>query len=214
MKDVIEKLADRLYNETDFGRSIATSLSGIIGLIAYLLTNDWVIAIFSLIIVFPIIRLLANSLYQKFKKYNDNQEKQKNDDDLYDKLTEEEKDIIQAFVNAGGCRFEWEDIEKFEINQTGLRTLIERELIDERPLSTELDYPVYEYILKTALYDIGNKKRSIYNQEEAEQRRAKRREEARLFEDQKKLKSRSRCTNPNDTKTFSDFSDFDDDIPF
>ena len=63
----LEKLAEKVYTGNDFGRSIATSLSGIIGLAVYLVSKDWVIAIFSLIIAFPIIRLISSSLNEKFK---------------------------------------------------------------------------------------------------------------------------------------------------
>jgi len=46
----IEKWADRVYSETDFGRSVATSVAGVIGLAVYLIFGDWVIAAFSSII--------------------------------------------------------------------------------------------------------------------------------------------------------------------
>ena len=42
----IEKWADRVYAENDFGRSVAISVSGLIGLVVYLPTRDWVIRIF------------------------------------------------------------------------------------------------------------------------------------------------------------------------
>ena len=40
----VEKWADRVYAENDFGRSIATSIAGLIGLTVYLLAKDWVIS--------------------------------------------------------------------------------------------------------------------------------------------------------------------------
>jgi len=58
----IEKWADRVYAETDFGRSVATSGAGVIGLLIYLSYNDWVIAAFSTIIAFPVIRLISTGL--------------------------------------------------------------------------------------------------------------------------------------------------------
>jgi hypothetical protein len=54
---MFDRLAERLYSETDSARSIATSGAGIVGLIIYLLQRDWVIAAFSAVIVFPIARL-------------------------------------------------------------------------------------------------------------------------------------------------------------
>ena len=63
----LEKWADRVYSENDFGRSIATSLSGTIGLIVYLVTDDWVSAAFSAIISFPIIRIISTRIMNKSK---------------------------------------------------------------------------------------------------------------------------------------------------
>lgn len=66
--DQIAKWADRIYAESDFGRSVATSASGVIGLIAYLLLSDWVISAFSTIIAFPIIRILSSGFHEKFNR--------------------------------------------------------------------------------------------------------------------------------------------------
>lgn len=49
---ILDKWADRIYSETDVGRSVATSSAGVIGLITYLTTSDWVIAAFAFLIVF------------------------------------------------------------------------------------------------------------------------------------------------------------------
>ena len=38
--NTFSKLIDRIYNETDFSRSVATSLSCFVGLIVYLLYGD------------------------------------------------------------------------------------------------------------------------------------------------------------------------------
>ena len=46
----LDKWVERIYAETDVGRSIATSVAGVIGLSAYLLSTDWVIAAFLSII--------------------------------------------------------------------------------------------------------------------------------------------------------------------
>ncbi|MGB5677906.1 MAG: hypothetical protein WBN36_08900, partial [Gammaproteobacteria bacterium] len=64
----IEKWAERVYAETDFGRSIAISVSGSVGLALYLTTNDWVIAAFSTIITFPIIRIISTGINEKFER--------------------------------------------------------------------------------------------------------------------------------------------------
>jgi len=67
--NTIEKWAERVYAETDFGRSVATSIAGAIGLVVYLLFDDWVIAAFSSIISFPIIRLVSSGLHEKATRH-------------------------------------------------------------------------------------------------------------------------------------------------
>ena len=62
--ETLEKWAERIYSESDFGRGVATSISGAIGLSTYLFFNDWVIALFSVMISFPIIRIAASSSYK------------------------------------------------------------------------------------------------------------------------------------------------------
>lgn len=64
----MEKWADRVYKENDFGRSIATSFAGLIGLVVYLLSKDWVIAAFTSIITFPIIRIVATDINEKAER--------------------------------------------------------------------------------------------------------------------------------------------------
>lgn len=66
--NTIEKWAERVYAENDFGRSVATSLSGAIGLAVYLLADDWVIAAFSTIISFPIIRIASTGINKKVER--------------------------------------------------------------------------------------------------------------------------------------------------
>lgn len=61
----IDKLLEKLYEETDVARSVATSLAGIAGLAVYLLTHDWVVALFSWLIVFPLARLIAATILTK-----------------------------------------------------------------------------------------------------------------------------------------------------
>lgn len=57
--NTISKLIDRIYTQIDFGRSVVTSFSGVVGLVIYLLFRDWVIAGLLTIISFPIARLFA-----------------------------------------------------------------------------------------------------------------------------------------------------------
>ena len=95
-----DKWAERVYSESDLGRSIATSGAGAAGLIIYLFSNDFAIAAFSAIIVFPALRLLASSIHRK----SENLTKLKNQEDgmqrLYARLSSEEKAVVAAFLKA------------------------------------------------------------------------------------------------------------------
>ena len=60
-----DRCALRIYGEKDFGRSVSTTLSGIIGLSTYLLSKDWVLSAFVTIIVFLLFRLIASAVHTR-----------------------------------------------------------------------------------------------------------------------------------------------------
>jgi hypothetical protein len=66
----IEKWADRVYIENNFDISIAISLTGLLGLVIYLLTNDWVIAAFSTLIAFLLVRLISTGVNENINVRN------------------------------------------------------------------------------------------------------------------------------------------------
>lgn len=126
----LEKLAEKVYSENDFGRSIATSLSGIIGLAVYLISKDWVIAIFSLIITFPIIRLISSNLNEKFKKSKHNKIKKANAQKKLNSLSLEEMSVVSVFVKHGSSVLTWDQANREEsISGSAIESLIQRELI-------------------------------------------------------------------------------------
>ena len=108
-----------MYTETDFGRSVATSIAGIIGLITYLFSKDWAIAAFSFIISFPIIRLISKGLHDKFNRNKKRKIEQEDAEYLYNSLSKEEKKVVQAFINAGGCMLRWSQINKLSLFYQG-----------------------------------------------------------------------------------------------
>lgn len=59
----LDRWAERIYTGRDFGRSIAISVSGIIGLVVYLLTDDWVIAVFGAVITFLIVGIASSAVH-------------------------------------------------------------------------------------------------------------------------------------------------------
>lgn len=103
----LDKWAERIYAETDVGRSIATSVAGVVGLSVYLLSSDWVIAVFSAVIAFPLVRLVATGLHARAVRRAQGQMELEEAERIYDRLSEHEKTVVQAFVQSGGSVLTW-----------------------------------------------------------------------------------------------------------
>ena len=152
----IEKWADRVYAETDFGRSIATSLSGLVGLVVYLATNDWVIAAFSTIIAFPIIRIISTGINEKFERKKKRKIDEENARDIYDRLSDEEKEVINSFVMAGGSVLTWGQMNKQGVSFSAVESLLQREVLWT---SMTADGLTETFVLNSNVFDIANAKK-------------------------------------------------------
>ncbi|WP_020207624.1 superinfection exclusion B family protein [Gilvimarinus chinensis] len=148
----IEKWADRVYSEDDFGRGIATSLSGIIGLSVYLLSDDWVISAFSAIIAFPIFRIIASSFNEKHKRKSQRKIDEENAKYSFDKLSEEELNVVKSFVEAGGSVLTWRQVNNLPIPSAAIESLIQRELIWS---SVMADGMTETFALDTNIFNLG-----------------------------------------------------------
>lgn len=102
-----DKWIDRLYGETDFGRSVATSLAGMAGLAVYLAAHDWVIAAFSAVIAFPIVRLVATWIYEKVRRATAREAARERAAVALHALSDAERQVVSAFVRAGGAVLTW-----------------------------------------------------------------------------------------------------------
>lgn len=149
----IEKWADRVYAETDFGRSVATSGAGIIGFVIYLIFNDWVIAAFSSIISFPIIRLISTGFHEKVDRHKKRAIEREEAEHIYNRLSEEEKEVIQAFVKAGGSVLTWSQMNNQPVSFAIIESLIQREVMWT---SMTADGMRETFALDSAIFDIGN----------------------------------------------------------
>jgi len=149
----IEKWADRVYAETDFGRSIATSGAGVIGLIIYLSFNDWVVAAFSTIISFPIIRLISTGLHEKVDRNKKRAIEREEAESIYNRLSDGEKEVIQAFVKAGGSVLTWPQMDNQEVTLASIESLIQRKVLWT---SVTADGMRETFALDSAIFDIGN----------------------------------------------------------
>ena len=151
----IEKWADRVYAENDFGRSVAISGSGLIGLVVYLLTNDWVISAFSTIISFPIIRLISTGINERFERRKQRTIEKENALLLFNRLSDEEKEVIKSFVSAGGSVLTWGQMNNEQVSSAAIESLIQREALWT---SMTADGMRETFALNSHLFDIGNEK--------------------------------------------------------
>ncbi|WP_412479684.1 hypothetical protein [Azonexus sp. IMCC34839] len=148
----IEKWAERVYAETDFGRSIATSLSGILGLAIYLRFSDWVIAAFASIIFFPVVRLVASAIHARVSRNAVRRAKRNDAENIFSSLSEEEKAVVFEFVGAGGCVMTWSHMNKLAVSGPAIESLIQRELLST---SMTADGMRETFVLDTTLFDVG-----------------------------------------------------------
>lgn len=154
----IDKWAERIYAENDFGRSIATSLSGVIGLSVYLISEDWVLSAFALIISFPIIRILSSGLNEKYKRKKLRANEKEELEHFFSKLTVEEKDVVTKFVEAGGSVLTFHQVNQLEVSSAAIESLIKRDLLFT---SCTADGLTETFVLEQGIFDIGHEK---YNQ--------------------------------------------------
>ncbi len=151
----IEKWADRIYAENDFGRGIATSLSGAIGLIVYLVTTDWVIATFSTIISFPIIRIISTGINEKVERKKKRNIDKENALHIYENLSDQEKEVINLYVNAGGSVLTWGQMNNQSASSSTVESLIQREILWT---SMTADGMGETFVLDSNIFDIANEK--------------------------------------------------------
>lgn len=148
----LNKWADRVYTENDFGRSISTSISGGVGLIIYLITEDWVLTTLSLIIAFPILRIISSGLHDKYQRNKQRRLKKEDVEQTYNRLSDEEKDVVLAFVRAGGCVLTWRQMNSETITSAGVESLVQRELLWT---SYTADAMTETFVLDSDIFDIS-----------------------------------------------------------
>ena len=145
-----DRWIERIYSEDDIGRGVATTISGITGLASYLYWNDWVIACFVAIILFPVSKIVASTIHSRLiesRKPGHSKEIK----DLFEKLSHEEKQVVQAFVWHGGCPITWRECNKSpSISAAGIESLINRDLMHT---TVTADGMQETFVLNTELFD-------------------------------------------------------------
>ena len=121
----------------------------------YIAFHDWVIAAFSSIISFPIIRLVSTGLHEKANRHQKRTIERDEAEHIYSRLSEGEKEVVRAFVNAGGSVLTWSQMNNQTVSFSSIESLIQREVLWT---SVTADGMRETFALNSAIFDIGNKK--------------------------------------------------------
>ena len=151
----IDRWLERIYNEKDIGRSIATTVAGVAGLASYLYGKDWVVAAFITLIVFPLVRILASAIHSYLIRSRKHSETRDQVKDLFENLGREERAAVEAFVYSGGSVITWTQANNSPyVSVVGIESLIHRELIHQ---SVTADGFSETFTLDSRLFDYANK---------------------------------------------------------
>ena len=154
--DLVEAMSlnrwlERVYSESDTGRGVATSLAGATGLTSYLYWDDWVVAGFSAIIAFPIVRISVSAIHFRWNRSRERDRSRGQLKDLLDSLGSEEKAVVQAFVWHGGSVITWGQCNQSpHFSAAGIESLINRDLMHA---SVTADGMTETFVLDTQLFD-------------------------------------------------------------
>lgn len=142
-------LIEQMYNEQDLSRSVATTAAGTVGLAAYLLVSDAVVALFSAVIVFPLVRLAAYSLGTRWAKWGEMR-------DQFAKFSPQERQILEFFVHAGGACVSWGYVNRSALPfpRPALNSLIQRGIVCTSVME---DGMTESFMLDTDVFDMAQK---------------------------------------------------------
>lgn len=155
----LERIIERIYEETDIARSIATSLAGLFGLFAYMLWQDWVIALLAIVISFPILRVLCKLVETRSIKHREIRFAEEAERRLLDSFSEQELDVVKKFVKNGGSVLSFSIIERKGIflDDVGTRSLMNRDFLRQDVIGDIRE----GLVLDTELFDVARKHLSV-----------------------------------------------------
>lgn len=104
-----------MYSEKDFGRSVATTVAGVVGLAAYLLSSDWVIALFVAVIAFPLCRVTVTALHSRWKQKRAQILETIEAEQAFSKFSHQERQVIEFFVHSGGACVSWGAVNRSDL---------------------------------------------------------------------------------------------------
>jgi hypothetical protein len=146
--------AKKIYDEDDFGRSIATTLSGIVGLAIYLPSKDWVLSLLVTVIVFPLLRLIASAAHTRWKETKKEQLQAQAAQKRFENFSPAEKDVLKAFVNAGGAALTWSQVNRANIAVSAVESLKLRGILDT---SVTSDGMTEMFVMQTEVFDMAQR---------------------------------------------------------
>ena len=155
MKETVNAISGwlvRIYGEDDFGRNVATSAAGAIALIAYLAFRDWVMAALAMVIAFPIARLIATELHDRRTRLAEARSSKEDAERLWNQLSAEERQVVGAFVLAGGCVLTWRQMNEAAVAISAVESLVARDLLGT---SVMVDGFGETFVLDPDLFDTG-----------------------------------------------------------
>ena len=147
-----------IYNEDDFGRSCATVASALLILSMYLLNVDLITTVLVAVIVFPITRIISSAFDKRRIQINLTHRNEAQLKESYDKYTEQEKQIIEFFVHAGGSRVSYnminENLLEHPFPRSALNSLMQRGVAAKTLMEDSITEGV---ALETNLFDLAHK---------------------------------------------------------
>ena len=144
----VNKWAERIYAETDFGRNIAVSGAGLVALAIYLVFSDGIIALCALVIVFPLLRVVSTSLHERSSIRANRRVALEKAEREYARLGHGEKSVLDAFLLSGTCVLTWRQTWELGAHPSSVESLVERGFVKK-------DQECEMYILDTALFDVA-----------------------------------------------------------
>lgn len=105
-------------------------------------------------IVFPVVRIVAASYHQKIRASAEKAQSIRTAVELYKQLSADEQSVVSAFVNAGGCVMTWGQVNKCELPNAAVESLVQRGLLGT---SMTADGMRETFVLDSALFDVGQR---------------------------------------------------------
>ena len=146
--------AKKIYDEDDFGRSISTTLSGIIGLTIYLQSKDWVLSLFVTVIVFPLLRLIASAAHTRWKETKKQQLQAQEAQKRFENFSSEERKVLKAFVDAGGAAITWSQMNRADVSVSAVESLKLRGILDTSVTSDGL---TETFVMQPEVFDMAQR---------------------------------------------------------